>query len=90
MTKGVGTLLWMAPEMIKGGTKYGPAVDVYSYAIIMWELITRKNPWDELPADSYLEFVSALESALEFGRRPEIPADFVSEHESYTWLMQVR
>jgi serine/threonine protein kinase len=29
MTKGVGTLLWMAPELFQGGSKYGPEVDVY-------------------------------------------------------------
>jgi serine/threonine protein kinase len=29
MTKGVGTLLWMAPELLRGGSKYGPKVDVY-------------------------------------------------------------
>jgi serine/threonine protein kinase len=29
MTKGVGTLLWMAPELFHGGSKYGPEVDVY-------------------------------------------------------------
>ena len=29
MTKGVGTLLWMAPELFVSGTKYGPEVDVY-------------------------------------------------------------
>jgi serine/threonine protein kinase len=29
MTKGVGTLLWMAPELFRGGSKYGPEVDVY-------------------------------------------------------------
>ena len=29
MTKGVGTILWMAPELFRGGTKYGPQVDVY-------------------------------------------------------------
>jgi serine/threonine protein kinase len=30
MTMGVGTLLWMAPELfLRGGSKYGPEVDVY-------------------------------------------------------------
>lgn len=28
MTKGVGTILWMAPELFLGGAKYGPEVDV--------------------------------------------------------------
>lgn len=29
MTKGVGTLLWMAPELFNGASKYGPEIDVY-------------------------------------------------------------
>lgn len=28
----------MAPEVIRGSTKYGPEIDVYSFAIIMWEV----------------------------------------------------
>ena len=47
MTRGVGTPLWMAPELFVGGTKYGPEVDVYSFGVIMWELATRKIPWEE-------------------------------------------
>ena len=37
----------MAPELFVGGTKYGPEVDVYSFGVIMWELATRKIPWEE-------------------------------------------
>jgi serine/threonine protein kinase len=29
-TQGVGTPLWMAPEVLTGGSNYGPKVDVYS------------------------------------------------------------
>ena len=39
MTKGVGTPLWMAPELFVRGTQYGPEVDVYSFGIILWELV---------------------------------------------------
>ena len=38
MTKGVGTPLWMAPELFLGGTKHGPEVDLYSFGVILWEL----------------------------------------------------
>ena len=31
MTKGIGTPLWMAPELLLGRSRYGPAVDVYRY-----------------------------------------------------------
>ena len=48
MTKAVGTPLWMAPEAFRGDENYGSAVDVYSFAIVMWELATFRVPWDEL------------------------------------------
>ena len=55
MTRAVGTMLWMAPEVFFGSTKYGPEVDVYSFGVMMWELITRKNPWHELGAETYID-----------------------------------
>lgn len=35
MTKAVGTLLWMAPEVYRGDRNYGPQADVYSFGIIL-------------------------------------------------------
>ena len=35
---GVGTPVYMAPEMLQE-LPYGPAADVYSLAITMWELV---------------------------------------------------
>lgn len=51
MTRGVGTVLWMAPELFVGRTKYGPKVDVYSFGVILWELATRENPWSDVEAE---------------------------------------
>ena len=34
----------MAPEVISGTTYTGKA-DVYSFAIIMWEVLTRETPY---------------------------------------------
>mgnify|MGYP001806307142 CR=1 FL=1 len=39
-----GTLFWMAPEVV-GGLEYTRKSDVYSYAIIMWEVFTRLEPY---------------------------------------------
>ena len=38
-SKNVGTLTYMAPEIIRG-EKYGKEVDVYSFGILMFEIVT--------------------------------------------------
>jgi len=54
-TQGVGTPLWMAPEIfLETSSNYGPKVDVYSYGIIMWELAMRAHPWSEFDHLTYV------------------------------------
>ena len=90
MTKGVGTPLWMAPELFVGGTKYGPEVDLYSFGVILWELATRKTPWEEeLEATQYIVFFAALYTALENGDRPTVPAELVKTAPEFVALMRV-
>ena len=89
MTKGVGTPLWMAPELFVGGTKYGPEVDVYSFGLIMWELATRKVPWqDEIAETQYILFFAALGKALETGERPGVPTEATEASPEFVALMQ--
>lgn len=44
MTGQIGTFHWMAPEVISG-TIYSAKADVYSFAIIAWEILTRETPF---------------------------------------------
>lgn len=45
-TKGiVGSPPWMAPEILRG-EKATTAADVYSFAIVMYELYSRKDPYE--------------------------------------------
>eukprot|EP00747_Dinoflagellata_sp_TGD_P165726 gnl/TRDRNA2_/TRDRNA2_187440_c0_seq1.p1 gnl/TRDRNA2_/TRDRNA2_187440_c0~~gnl/TRDRNA2_/TRDRNA2_187440_c0_seq1.p1 ORF type:complete len:389 (-),score=62.53 gnl/TRDRNA2_/TRDRNA2_187440_c0_seq1:104-1138(-) len=66
MTSGVGTYHWMAPEVL-GGFGYDEKVDVYSYAIVLYELICRRVPFD----GTGLEPVSVA-VAVSRGCRPEL------------------
>jgi len=50
MTAGSGTPLWMAPEVINS-TKYTEKCDVYSFGIILWEMISRKKPYYDLEVE---------------------------------------
>ena len=82
MTKGMGTPLWMAPEVIEAqGEKkkitYDEKVDVYSYGIILSELINRKAPFSEID-----NFFKVIPQVLE-GNRPAFdkesaPSNFVA------------
>jgi tRNA A-37 threonylcarbamoyl transferase component Bud32 len=81
MTKGMGTPLWMAPEVVKAqgeGQKitYDEKVDVYSYGIILSELINRDAPFSEIE-NTFKVVPYVLE-----GGRPEIketaPVSFIA------------
>jgi serine/threonine protein kinase len=79
----------MAPEIFTGAvSSYGPAVDVYSYGIIMWELATRSRPWAELDDSSYIAFREALGEALMAGRRPALPDDIDAQQPIFVKVMR--
>ncbi|KHJ82994.1 hypothetical protein OESDEN_17311 [Oesophagostomum dentatum] len=42
-----GTVSWMAPEMIKK-QPCCEKVDVYSYGVVLWELLTREQPYKNI------------------------------------------
>jgi serine/threonine protein kinase len=68
MTSMVGTPLWMAPEVLFQ-QPYTQKADVYSYGIVLFEILTQQLPWNELPSSFIL---GHLEKALREGRRPVI------------------
>lgn len=39
-----GTYAWMAPEVIKNST-FSKASDVWSYGVLLWELLTGETPY---------------------------------------------
>jgi len=42
----VGTVRYMAPE-VKRGDLYSYPIDVYAYAILLWQIITSRTPFEE-------------------------------------------
>ena len=48
MTGLIGTAHWMAPEVLMSSPYYNEKVDVYSFAILLWELLTGDMPYAKL------------------------------------------
>lgn len=42
----LGTLAYMSPEQITGGTAPGPSTDLYAFGILLYELLTGDLPFD--------------------------------------------
>jgi serine/threonine protein kinase len=66
----VGTPLWTAPEVIMG-EKYTAKADVFSYGIVLTELLSRKIPYEE-HTEGKTAFAIMLKVAND-GLRPTIP-----------------
>ncbi|GIL75439.1 hypothetical protein Vretifemale_5158 [Volvox reticuliferus] len=59
---------WLAPEVIRNSS-VGKAADVYSFSIIMWEMLTWKQPYQDMMS------VQVMFSTVTENSRPEVPPD---------------
>ncbi|CAL5344989.1 hypothetical protein CsSME_00032016 [Camellia sinensis var. sinensis] len=62
-----GTYRWMAPEMVKRKS-YGRKVDVYSFGLILWELVAGTIPYEDMTP------IQAAFAVVNKNLRPAIPA----------------
>eukprot|EP01126_Amoeba_proteus_P021429 TRINITY_DN2176_c0_g2_i6.p1 TRINITY_DN2176_c0_g2~~TRINITY_DN2176_c0_g2_i6.p1 ORF type:complete len:495 (-),score=91.27 TRINITY_DN2176_c0_g2_i6:146-1630(-) len=63
-----GTPLWMAPEVMQF-KEFNEKADVYSFGIVLWEFLTRKEPF------SHHRNYNKFKRAVCEGERPPIPSD---------------
>ncbi|KAG4948469.1 hypothetical protein AAZX31_15G072600 [Glycine max] len=63
-----GTYRWMAPEMIKRKS-YGKKVDVYSFGLILWEMLTGTIPYEDMNP------IQAAFAVVNKNSRPIIPSN---------------
>ena len=61
-----GTPYWTAPEVLRN-QKYTVKVDVFSFSIIMWECVTRAEPYQNMPPFNVIAGVAHK------GLRPNVP-----------------
>jgi len=62
----VGSPLWMAPELLLG-KQYNEKVDVFSFAICIWEILTNSLPYNGMDLVGVVNFVARN------NKRPTIP-----------------
>jgi serine/threonine protein kinase len=43
---------WMAPEIMEDPAHFNPAADVYSFAMVTWEMLTGRSPNQGKPSSS--------------------------------------
>eukprot|EP00937_MAST-01D_sp_MAST-1D-sp2_P000342 g342.t1 len=66
----VGTPAYMAPELYTESSKdYGSEVDVYSFGLLLWTLVTRQLPYNDVPGD----LIVLMRKICVEGLRPVIP-----------------
>ncbi|XP_066363593.1 uncharacterized protein [Miscanthus floridulus] len=64
-----GTLPWMAPELLNGGSnKVSEKVDVFSFGIVMWEILTGEEPY------ANMHYGAIIGGIVNNTLRPPVPA----------------
>ena len=66
MTGNCGTVQWMAPEVLCN-EDYAEPADVFSFGIILWEMLTKECPYDGMTP------IQCALSVLNENKRPPIP-----------------
>ena len=72
-SKTCGTMIYMAPEVLKGAPYDGKA-DVYSFSIIMFQVLTDTFPYPLVKAMKMTEYQFQI-NVVEKNYRPEFPED---------------
>mmetsp|Transcript_1353 Transcript_1353/g.1823 ORF Transcript_1353/g.1823 Transcript_1353/m.1823 type:complete len:430 (+) Transcript_1353:348-1637(+) len=65
MSGGIGSLRYMAPEVVNC-KPYNEKADVYSFAMVFWETLSRKEPYGKMDYDEFMT------NAIEKGNRPAL------------------
>ena len=74
MTGCTGTLRYMAPEVALK-QPYNEKVDVYSFALVLWQMVTSKVPFRKASKEEYYEHV--VRGGIRPPVHPAWPADFI-------------
>jgi hypothetical protein len=71
----MGTPRYMAPEAIDGARDATPAIDMFAFGVLAYELLSGRAPFRESPAFAQLEGVSVAPPVPLAGVCPDIPPE---------------
>eukprot|EP00002_Diphylleia_rotans_P031378 TRINITY_DN6515_c0_g2_i1.p1 TRINITY_DN6515_c0_g2~~TRINITY_DN6515_c0_g2_i1.p1 ORF type:complete len:2286 (+),score=369.33 TRINITY_DN6515_c0_g2_i1:114-6971(+) len=74
--EGIGSIPWIAPEVLDGQA-YTDKADVYSFAITIWEVLTRQEPYSDIESPLTVAVKVTMDKV-----RPPIPANIPPELQS--------
>eukprot|EP01048_Picozoa_sp_COSAG05_P010947 COSAG05_NODE_998_length_6249_cov_30.416260_3_plen_798_part_00 len=79
----VGTPQWMAPEVLRGDS-YTLSADVWSFGVVVWEILTHRRPYENLTAYAVTyqvasEGLTPNTSAVEIDRHPAYWRDLMND-----------
>ncbi|CAE7356973.1 unnamed protein product [Symbiodinium necroappetens] len=69
-----GTPHWASPEVLRGEA-LGPAADIYSFGVMLWEMLTQKLPHKDMSFGQVLASVGWAGSTPDMAQLPELPKE---------------
>lgn len=69
-----GTPHWAAPEVLRSEA-LGPAADIYSFGVMMWEMLTQKLPHKDMSFGQVLASVGWAGWTPDMSQLPELPRE---------------
>ncbi|KAK9862943.1 hypothetical protein WJX84_012116 [Apatococcus fuscideae] len=78
---------WLAPEVITR-QEYSKAADVFSFGIILWELLVWRLPWEELGPFQIMVSISERKQRPDIPPMDELPGDAFQELPQYVTLLE--
>lgn len=79
---------WLAPEILRG-EHGGKAADIYSFGIVLWELMTWRLPWGN-ESNPFSIINSVLQGRqLEIPKEDELPAGHLRCYDRYVSLIKL-